>query len=139
MKKKRGAQPQNKNALQHGFYSAAFKARELRFLDNMPFMDLSAEIELIRVMNTRYLESVNAGSHTPDPGAQLSALRAVTLSAHAITSLLRLQILNSVVNKQEDELRDQLFSPSIDEPDDEPEDGSSSLSSDEPEDSDDLG
>ncbi len=115
MKRKRGAQPENKNALRHGFYSSAFKARELQFLDKMPLTDLSAEIELIRVMNSRYLEAVKAGSQPTDPEAQLSALRAVTLSANAITSLLRIQALTAAMDEEEDALRDQLFSPPEDE------------------------
>ena len=115
MKKKRGAQPGNKNALYHGYYSAAFKAQEVHFLDKMSITDLSAEIELIRVMNSRYLESLQAGSQPPDPEAQLSALRAVSLSAHAISSLLRLQTLAAAGDKANDELREQLFGPSDDQ------------------------
>ena len=118
MKKKRGAQPANKNALKHGLYSAAFKAGEARFLDKMSISDLSAEIDLIRILNARYLESLKAGSQPPDPAAQLSALRAVSLSTHAITGLLRLQALAEIKDKESDELRDQLFAPLKDEQND---------------------
>ena len=111
MKKKRGAQPENKNAFKHGIYSATFKAAEARLLDKMSITDLSSEIDLLRILNARYLESVNASSQPPDPEAQLSALRAVSHSTHAIIGLLRLQALASIKDQESDELRDQLFTP----------------------------
>ena len=117
MKRNRGAQANNKNALKHGIYSAAFKSGMARGLDRMPLTDLSAEIELIRVMQNRYLESVRADSRPPGPEAQLSALRAVTLSAHAITSLLRLQARCSVDEKERDKVLEGFLSSADDEQD----------------------
>jgi len=90
-KKKRGAQPQNQNARKHGFYSALFKARERALLDQIPAADLSAEIELIRLANVRFLEALQASKSTLDYDACLTALRAVNLSAHSTAMLLRLQ------------------------------------------------
>ena len=109
MKNKRGAQPGNDNAYQHGFYSAAFKAAEARLLDDSSTTDLTAEIELIRVMNIRFLESLKSIDQPLDPETQLSALRAVTLSAQAITGLIRLQNLRASSEKNMDEM-DQYFS-----------------------------
>ena len=110
MKTKRGAQPGNDNAYKHGFYSASYKADEARLLDESQASDLSAEIELIRVMNMRYLESLKASSEPLDAETQLSALRAVTLSVQAITGLLRLQNLRLSRDTTVDEMLEKLAS-----------------------------
>jgi hypothetical protein len=91
--RKRGAQPNNRNAIKHGFYSTIFKQRERRLLDQLPAADLSAEIELIRVTNVRFLEALEASRGTLDYEANLTALRAVNLSAQSIAMLLRAQAL----------------------------------------------
>ncbi len=118
MKNKRGAQPGNDNAFQHGFYSSAFKAAEARLLDDSSINDLTAEIELTRVMNMRFLESLKATDEPLVPETQLSALRAVTLSAQAITGLLRLQNLRAASDEKADEVMRQIASLSDDNPDD---------------------
>ena len=123
MKKKRGAQPGNNNALQHGLYSAAFKAEENRLLGESSATDLTAEIELIRVMNTRFLESLQT-SQPLDPETQLSALRVVTLSSQAIMGLIRLQSQRTVANKEMDDIMRQIASLPDDKPDDEQADDS---------------
>jgi hypothetical protein len=118
MKNKRGAQPGNNNAFKHGFYSAAFEAEEARLLDGSSIDDLTAEIELIRVMNMRFLESLRSSLEPLDRETQLSALRAVTLSAQAITGLTRLQNLRSSADERSDEIMRQLVSLPDDDPDD---------------------
>jgi hypothetical protein len=95
MKGKRGAPLGNHNAYKHGFYSAGFKAAEKRLLSEVPTADLSAEIQLIRVTSLRFLQAMNAASQPLDFATQLSAPRALNLSAHSITSLLRVQVLNA--------------------------------------------
>src|SRR5512138_508114 len=101
----RGAQPGNRNAFKHGFYSTAFRARERRLLDNAPALDLHAEIELIRVMNERFLRAL-AGSASPDDvEQQLSAVRAADRSARSIVSLIRAQVLSGLSDDAE-ELQD---------------------------------
>ena len=121
MKKKRGAQPANKNALKYGIYSAAYKAGLARCLEKMPVLDLPPEVDLIRILNARYLESVKAASQPLDPDAQLSALRAVSLSVHAITGLLRLQALAAVKHKESDEIMQKILStPEDDQNDSDP-------------------
>ncbi len=95
MPKKRGAPAGNHNAYKHGFYSAAFRATELRLLSEMPAQDLSAEIELIRVTSLRLLQALDAAGRPTDLATQLSALRAVNLSAHSIATLLRTQALTA--------------------------------------------
>jgi hypothetical protein len=123
MKKKRGAQPGNNNALQHGLYSAAFKAEENRLLGESSATDLTAEIELIRVMNTRFLESLQTGQPL-DPETQMSALRVVTLSSQAIMGLIRLQSQRTVANKEMDDIMRQIASLPVDDLDDEQTDDS---------------
>jgi len=118
MKKKRGAQPSNKNALKHGIYSAARKAADARFINSMPKVDLLAEVDLIRVMKSRFLESIQASPEPLDPQTQLSALRVVCLSSQAITSLLRLQSLRGVKDTESDEIVQKLLSLPEDEQND---------------------
>ena len=118
MKNKRGAQLGNDNAVKHGFYSAAFKDEEARLLDESQSADLTAEIELIRVMNMRYLESLKNSAEPLDPETQLSALRAVTLSAQAIIGLLRIQKLRAAADKDMDEIMKQFGSLPEDKQDD---------------------
>ena len=118
MKNKRGAQPGNNNAFKHGFYSSAFEADEARLLDESSDIDLTAEIELIRVMNIRYLESLKSAGQPLDPDVQLSALRAVTLSAQAITGLIRLQNLRLSADKNIDEIMQRFASLPDDKLDD---------------------
>ena len=116
-KKKRGGQPHNKNALLHGFYSAEFKARENQFLDETPATDLTPEIELIRVLTARYLDSVKEGAQPLDSETHLQALRAVTQGANAIHTCIRLQKVRAAADKDMDELMEKFASLPDDEPD----------------------
>jgi hypothetical protein len=90
-KRTKGAQPGNQNARKHGFYSSTFLSREQKLLDELPAADLTAEIELIRVTSARYLRSLRETKGTDDYEANLTALRAVNLSAQSIAMLLRAQ------------------------------------------------
>jgi hypothetical protein len=118
MPKKRGAQPKNKNAIKHGFYSAAFKSGENRFIDDMPEIDVLAEIDTIRVMKMRFLAAVKDTKEPLNAEAQLSALRVVSLSSQAIVSLLRYHALRSRKDKEDDEIMEKLMTPPDDEFDD---------------------
>ena len=91
--RKPGGQPHNQNAIKHGFYSAIFKKTERALLSEIPLDDLSAEIELIRVTSQRFLRALVASKDELDFEAQLTALRAVNLSAHSLATLLRAQAL----------------------------------------------
>ena len=115
MKKQRGAQPGNDNAYLHGFYSTVFRAAEARLLDDSSDFDLNSEVELIRVMNFRFLDSLKSVAEPLSPETQLSALRAVTLSAQAITGLIRLQQIRQANNETMDEIMDQIASISDDD------------------------
>jgi hypothetical protein len=95
------------NALTHGYYSSIFRATERRLLDQIPLTDLSAEIELIRVTNKRFLQALAASKGDLDFETQLTALRAVNLSAHSIATLLRAHALTAAFNRDAAEaLRD---------------------------------
>ena len=97
--KRPGAQPGNHNAVKHGYYSSIFKATERRLLEQLPLTDLSAEIELIRVTNKRFLQALSARKDDLDFETQLTALRAVNLSAHSIATLLRAHALTAALNR----------------------------------------
>jgi hypothetical protein len=115
-KKKRGGQPHNKNAYLHGFYSEEFKIRESRLLGELPATDLTGEIELIRVLTSRYLESARSGSQPLDPETHLEALRAVTQGANAISALIRLQRVRALADKKMEEMMEKLNSFPSEEP-----------------------
>jgi hypothetical protein len=102
-KRKKGGQIGNHNATKHGYYSSIFKATERRLLDQLPLTDLSAEIELIRVTNKRFLQALSASKDDLDFETQLTALRAVNLSAHSIATLLRAHALTAALNRDADE------------------------------------
>jgi hypothetical protein len=57
--RRRGAQPGNKNALRHGFYSRQFKAEEIKRLDEQDPTDVKAEIELLRVVLDRLTDQLD--------------------------------------------------------------------------------
>lgn len=92
-KRKRGGQPGNHNAIQHGFYSDQFKQTERLKLAQVQNADLSNEIELIRVQIRRYLEAENMELNGIDFETRLQALRAVSLAAESLTRLIRTQAL----------------------------------------------
>ncbi|MFH1183560.1 MAG: hypothetical protein V1755_00780 [Chloroflexota bacterium] len=94
-----GGQPGNSNALKHGFHSSLFKEKERQLLAQVPVTDLAAEIELIRVTTTRFLEALTASKGDLDFERNLTALCAVNLSAQSIATLLRVQAFNAAINR----------------------------------------
>jgi hypothetical protein len=114
--KRRGGQPGNTNAVKHGFYSAVYKAHERTMLADLPLTDLSAEIDMIRITNRRFLQALEASKGELDFQTQLTALRAVNLSAQSIATLLRVHALTAALDEQtEDALRNL---PPLDDDDD---------------------
>ena len=100
-KKKRGAPRGNHNALKHGFYSAAFKDHERRILSQPSSADLSAEVELLRVANYRFIEALRACPGSLDGKTQVAALRALNLSVLSIKRLLNARILPALVSSDD--------------------------------------
>ena len=112
----RGGQPGNHNAVKHGFYSSVFKARERSMLLDLPLTDLSAEIDLIRITNRRFLQALKASKGDLDLQTQLTALRAVNLSAQSIATLLRAHALTAALDEETAEALRNL--PPLDDDDD---------------------
>ncbi len=99
--KTRGAPRGNRNALKHGFYSAAFKDRERRLLSQPSAVDLSTEIELLRVVNYRFLQGLLACSDQLDAKTRLAAIRAVNLSVLSIKRLLNARSLIALTSSDD--------------------------------------
>lgn len=96
MDRKRGAQPGNRNAIKHSFYSDQFKKAENIRLSQMKNTDLTDEIGVMRVQIRRYLEAETIALDLIDYETRLQALRTVSLAAESLTRLIRTQvILNS--------------------------------------------
>lgn len=72
--KKKGAQPGNKNALKHGFYSSGFTAAEIKKLEGVEDLDISSEIYLTRIMIDRLKEQIEFAEQTYTD-AQLNSRR----------------------------------------------------------------
>ena len=101
---RRGGQPGNHNAVKHGYYSSVFRQAERRLLEQVPLTDLSAEIELIRVTSKRFLQALAASKNDLDFETQLTALRAVNLSAQSIATLLRAHALTAALDRDAEDL-----------------------------------
>ena len=96
MNRKRGAQPGNRNAIKHGFYSDQFKQAERMSLSLVQPADLTAEIQLFRVQLRRYLEAETVELGRMDYETRLQALHIFSLAAECFNRLVRTQsILNS--------------------------------------------
>jgi hypothetical protein len=91
MPKKRGGQPNNKNAYKHGFYSKYFSAFESKALSDLPLTDVSNELGLMRVQIDRFMKVYTASLEGLDYEERLAALRIVTLAVGRIASLERIQ------------------------------------------------
>ena len=91
MPKKRGGQPNNKNAYKHGFYSKYFSAFEGKALSDIPVTDTTNEIGLMRVQIDRFMQVYTSSLDKLDYEERLAALRAVTLAVGRIASLERIR------------------------------------------------
>ena len=91
MPKKRGGQPNNKNAYKHGFYSKYFSAFEGKALSEIPVTDTTDQIGLMRIQIDRFMQVYTASLEELDFEERLAALRAVTLAVGRIASLERIQ------------------------------------------------
>jgi hypothetical protein len=91
MPKKRGGQPNNRNAYKHGFYSKYFSAFESKALSDIPVTDTTDEIGLMRVQIDRFMQVYSSSLDKLDYEQRLAALRVVTLAVGRIASLERIQ------------------------------------------------
>ncbi len=115
MSKKRGAQPGNKNALKHGFYSSSFKEHELHALNQISLTNTSGEIELMRVSLKRFLEAQNSSSQPLDLEMQISQLRAINQTTYNIDKMIRTQFMLALSAKQSEEIIKSIKDLSFDE------------------------
>jgi len=85
-KRKRGAQPGNRNALKHGFYARGFDRAVVKDLNTRdPHID--DEIVLLRVLMRRFFERTLRGESSP---RDLETLRAFAFAAHTIGRLAKI-------------------------------------------------
>ena len=90
MPRKPGAQPNNRNAYKHGFYSRFFTAMEGRSLSKIPLTDMVGEIGLLRVNVERFMQAYLTSLDDLDYDSRLSGLRAITLAVGRIAALQRI-------------------------------------------------
>ncbi len=93
--KKRGAPYGNQNAYKHGFYSRHFTRAEIEDLSEMKPLELDDEIELIRTLMRRVLESsVDTTSHADN----IDTLRSICMGNITLTRLIRTHYLKPKEN-----------------------------------------
>lgn len=91
-KRKRGAQPNNKNAYKHGFYAKHFSLKENEALHESPLTSIPDVIDILRVSNFRFLEIYTKSLQGLDYKEQLAGIRALGLTGGAIASLTRIHL-----------------------------------------------
>ena len=91
VKRKRGAQPGNTNALKHGFYSHRFKNLEISDLDSALSDGLTDEIALLRVIIRRVFEYADTDAQDLDTWS--TALNTLGAASTRLAGLLRTQQL----------------------------------------------
>jgi hypothetical protein len=100
-RRKPGAQPNNKNALKHGFYEKSFSADEKKRLDNADSLDVISEINLIRVMLDKLKQQIDFTkiTRTDSNGTEfrddhyLSQLNTLSTMSSSIATLTRTHYL----------------------------------------------
>lgn len=89
VKRKRGAQPGNFNALEHGFYSRRFLKGEIEMLDRMEVdKDVSSEIKLLSIALDRAAARL---PDTHDIDQTVALLSAITNGAAKLSNLKKNQ------------------------------------------------
>lgn len=87
-KRKRGAQPNNLNAFQHGFYSRLFRPLEAEDLENKLNTSLEDEIAMLRVVTRRTFELADQTNNIDE---LIKALGAMGLASIRTSRLLKSQ------------------------------------------------
>jgi hypothetical protein len=98
VKKRKGAQPGNLNALKHGFYSRSFKELENSDLEAMLAQDLESEIAMLRVVVRRAFELSTAPAvEDTDLGQDLDkaihVMNSLGMASIRLGSLLKIQAM----------------------------------------------
>jgi len=101
MTKRSGAQPGNKNALKHGFYSKRFSEEEKERLNGQSATDVKSEIAFLRVCMDRLAQSMGmtlvegapADTTTKSDEQYLKQLNTLSLMSQSLGTLIRTQHL----------------------------------------------
>jgi hypothetical protein len=98
VKKRKGAQPGNLNALKHGFYSRSFKDLENTDLEAMLAQDLESEIAMLRVVVRRAFELSTAptegdGEPVQDLDKAIHVMNSLGMASIRLGSLLKIQAM----------------------------------------------
>ncbi len=91
LKRKRGSQPNNTNALKHGFYSCQFRDLETSDLDIALLNGLDDEIVLLRVIIRRVFDYTNSVEQNLDTWSK--ALSTLGMASTRLAHLLKTQRL----------------------------------------------
>jgi hypothetical protein len=99
--RKGGAQPGNKNAEKHGFYSASFSAEESKRIADTDGTSIQSEIDLLRVCMDRLLQELDMleNTHTDTQGNTtrdshyLAQLNTLAIMSQSLSTLIRTQHL----------------------------------------------
>jgi len=89
-KRRQGAQPGNKNAEKHGFYSKNFSSEETTRLANSDLHSVEHEIELLRIYVSRISELVPLDEIGEN---ELKALNTLSLLTQSISTMIRTHYL----------------------------------------------
>ena len=90
-KRRPGAQPGNKNAEKHGFYSKRFNPDETNRLDTTDRLSIESEIDLVRVYIDRIAAIVNISRNISDD--DLKALNTLANMTQSLSTMLRTHYL----------------------------------------------
>ena len=88
--RKPGAQPGNKNALKHGFYSCLFSSQEHLDIETNGQDGLDSEIAMLRIVTRRVLD-LSSGVEDLETAFKLLAL--LSLASRRIAAMQRVQVL----------------------------------------------
>ena len=101
-KPRRGAPPGNTNAVKHGLYSRQFSRSDIKILQNAQPLNLTDEINVIRVYIRQIVELDSADPRLP---ALLETLRTISFACTCLTRLINTQRIVNPANNALDELR----------------------------------
>ncbi len=87
-RRRRGAQPGNRNALKHGYYAGRFKRTDLNAYRSYRFAGVTEEIALLRLFIRRL---VNLGVEDPNFSQSVNLLRVISLAVVSLDRLIKTQ------------------------------------------------
>ena len=91
--KKRGGQKGNRNAIKHGFYARHFTREEIQDFEEMKPLGVYDEIQLVRALMRRVLESSQSDTTHAEV---LETFRAICLGNFTLARLIRTQIIDAI-------------------------------------------